>query len=224
MVSQFIIIDSTNMHDNNVCTAMVDTKNPALCIRPIDDYYTTQEVDSLKLHVGNIISLSNIQNKNFMKSKPPHIEDYAKNGCSLQYIRQASIQEFKNVLESTLYNTIETGFGVSHLDDKVIKVEQNPIRSLITLRVKPNNIKVFKDEYKKIRLSFYNNKNLSKLPINDRRISPQYLQTLNDKIKNAETIYLRLGLTRIFEDPSTPRRKGYWVQVNGIYPDGNYAI
>ena len=82
----------------------------------------------------------------------------------------------------------------------------------------------------KIQISFCDNSNrwFNYLSITDLglyeharacQLSGKGVHSVENAIKDSKEVYLRIGLTRIFE--SEDGRKGYWIQVNGVYPFPN---
>lgn len=103
-------------------------------------------------------------------------------------------------------------------------------RSIITLKIRPRSVELVEDGFKpgKIRFNFVDNDGTSYkyLSITDLgfykylREHMDELHTINRFIQNQSSVYLRVGLTREYE--AKDGRKGYWLQINGIYTFPEY--
>lgn len=169
------------------------------------------------------------------KSQPPHVEDHSFNAGSLKVAGTATGDEFKQVLERSCSTTVKSGFG-SLPENRLFVPTAPPKMSIMTLKLT--------DPQRQFRLSVdkYNNQKfkahitdasgfqLSFLPVADlgfsdhvasiRAIDPN-LNQLNTFLHEQDTIYIRLGLSRIFS-AGDPPRNGFWVQANGIYSFPSY--
>jgi hypothetical protein len=161
----------------------------------------------------------------------PHVEDHDYNG--INFIEPASTEEFKKALNFSLVPSIESGFNVT-LGDKQKHIEklQRPIRSIVTIAVAPNKIKIvqsdFDPEKLKISLTDGSGKYFGYLSITDlgfheyarKNNTKTGIERINRFIQTQDKIFLRIGLSRIHE--AKDGRVGYWVQVNGVYTFPEY--
>ena len=100
-------------------------------------------------------------------------------------------------------------------------------RSIVTLKVEPQNIDIVEDSYKpgSIKLHFTDSSGRQHrfLPITDlgfydyaqRHRESSALAALNEQIAMQDEVFLRIGLTRVYKNPQG--KEGFWLQANGIY-------
>jgi len=216
-----IITDLTRFStDERVCTAAVDM-NTGECIRPIP-YLLTSRCAELNIQPGSILE----GDFDFKRdAENPHIEDaFHKN---LQFLGPSTTEEFKEVLDNTLSNSVSAGFGITFAEgQKHIPVGEVATCSIITIKVTPDNFQIFEDQYKagKIKASFTDNNGDSYryLSITDRGFYDYAMNHQNDGkldevqrfIASQQEVYLRVGVGRRW---AVGERDGYWLQVNGIY-------
>jgi hypothetical protein len=155
----------------------------------------------------------------------PHQEDakYSK----LEFVGPCTSAEFKDALRAGLFKSVEEGFAIKlGANQKHVPIGHLLRRSIITIAVNPNSIRIVEDGYKpgKIRVHFTDGagRQFRYLPITDlgfhryaeRHFADQNLPSLNAFIGSQPEAYLRLGLSRAHQIGGT---SGYWMQVNGIY-------
>ncbi|MBY0341059.1 MAG: hypothetical protein K2Q19_07820 [Rhodocyclaceae bacterium] len=160
----------------------------------------------------------------------PHIEDL--DWSKLEIVRSATPAEFKSALEASLSPDISVGFGLP-ITSKLIPTPLIPSRSIITLKIQPNQIQIVEIEQNgrlKLRanVALPNGTYLSRASITDlgffdsvgtgKTIS---VSTINAFIKTQKEIILRLGIGRTPWPPDDDNG-GYWIQVNGIYTFPDY--
>jgi len=210
-----------------VCIALVDPES-GVCYRPLP-YLTSSQCKALNIQPGTIISGDVSLKPDNVK---PHIEDANCEG--LKFVGTSSADEFKNVLLQTLSPGASAGFGVQFENgQKFIPHDTPPATcSIITLKIEPAKLAIFEDRYKpgKIKLSFTDSDGhrLQYLSITDRGFYDFAMTHQHDSelgkvqklIHKQEEIYIRLGLSRCFEAPDG--RKGYWLQINGLYSFPDY--
>jgi hypothetical protein len=228
---QIIITDLTRFNNQDkVCTAGIDVATN-LCIRPLP-YFALDSIRQIGVLPGTVLESSFSADKT---ASAPHIEDHSYSG-KVTVVRNCSSAEFRNVLRSTLYPSIEEGFQAI-CTGKCILATVTPPRSLITIQVEPANFNIVPDRFKsaELRATFVDGKGTAHdfLSITDLgfylnavRLRQEIagLSDLNNFLHEQDEVYLRIGLSRRFK--SQDNRDGYWIQVNGIYtfPDIDRAI
>ena len=220
---EIIVTDLTRFsNDDIVCIAGIDKKSTQ-CIRPLP-YINMAACKKLKILPGAILE------GKFTKPKSiemPHTEDMHYEGLSFK--GPCTSDEFESVLKATTYSSVNEGFdGIVPAGIKVIPHDAPPSRSIITLRLKPNQIEIVRNAFdsKSLRLHINDNDgrkyyylsitdlgfhNLAVLKYKDLK----YTDKLNKFISNQKKVYLRIGLGRRHKAPDG--RDGFWIQVNGIY-------
>ena len=173
---------------------------------------------------GNFTTVNNIE--------APHIEDM--NHQNLQYHGQCTIDEFRNILSNSAYDSIEEGFGVLLENrQKHIPPESSPTKSLITLAINPRSIQIVADHFHpekiKAHITDATGKEYSFLSITDLGFytyAENHYQeagnyvALNALIQSQEEVFIRIGLSRFYQAQNG--RAGFWIQVNGIYSFPQY--
>lgn len=228
MNMEIIITDLTRFSNPDiVCIAGI---NPATneCVRPLyksaPSYVLLSKCKELNILPGNIIEGDFTKVASLLN---PHSED--RNYTTLTRVGICSSEEFQKLLENDLVDSISRGFGYDFPEKgKVIPKNFAPTKSIITLKVKTKNIEIVKDGFKEgnIRLNILDNdgKRFSFLSITDLGFynyamkhfyDVNFPTIVNDFIRKQESIYLRIGLGREYQD-------GFWLQINGIYTFPNY--
>jgi hypothetical protein len=218
---EVIVTDLTRFSTKeNVCTAVIDVKTGE-CLRPMP-YLKSAKCEELGIHPGAILKgdleiLPNLSN--------PHVEDagYAK----LQFHGACSGEQFKYILEKSLSKSVSEGFGIDfNVDQKHIPHNQSANCSIITIKIEPHQLSIHEDQFKpgKIKATFTDGSGhrYRYLSITDRGFydyaqkhqNDGRLHEVTDLISKQEIVYLRVGLSRVFQ---VAGRNGYWLQVNGIY-------
>jgi len=225
---EIIITDLTRFSKpEKVCIAGISVTTGD-CIRPLP-YISYEKCKELNILPGSKLTSQFTQNNN---RGTPHIEDsYYED---LNHIGQSTSDEFHQVLNDSLFNSISQGFGYSFPEGgKVIPYTNPPQHSIITLQVNASQIKVVKDSYNegKIKLNFQDNdgKKYYYLPITDLGFynyamnhfnDDNFPSSLNSFLGSQDELYLRIGLSGRYKSPDG--KDGYWLQVNGIYTFPNY--
>jgi hypothetical protein len=189
------------------------------------DYLAFESIKKHKVIPGSILEgdFSPIPN-----SHAPHVEDHSFSG--LKVGGSATGNEFKQVLEQTSSPTVKLGFG-SLPDSKLFAPTAPPPKSIITLKLtNPKrqfrlSVDKFNDQKFKAHITDASGFQLSFLPVADLGISDHVasirandpaLEKLNMFFQKQDTLYIRIGLSRVFP-VGNPPRNGFWVQANGIY-------
>jgi hypothetical protein len=231
MKRTIIVTDLTRFSKpEKVCTAGIDPKNGE-CIRPMP-YILSTSCAKLNILPGARLVADFVPSK---KATPPHREDHSHS--DLRFAGPCTSDEFKDVLQKSCFDSLEDGFEVMlPADQKHLPDNHKGSRSIITLAVPPSAIDIVEDNYKpgKIKLHFRDRSGRSFrfIPITDlgfhdyamKHHARDELLAVNQLIQDQDEIFLRIGLSRVYEAPNG--RKGYWLQANGIYtfPDFNKDI
>ncbi|MDC8748108.1 hypothetical protein NY751_18965 [Xanthomonas campestris] len=223
-MADYVVTDLTRFKDghDDVCTALIDIKT-GQCVRPIP-YLKMVDVRRLGILPGSIVRGDFVQ---MPAAQRPHREDssYGK----LNSVGAVTAQEFKEVLKSSLSASVKDGLGGDFDGVKLLPVGTTSDRSIITIKVNPANFRILKDKYEKYKVHFTDSAgdSYSFIPITDLGFY-EYLKGSNDPVaeinshfRGSAEIYLRLGVSRIHEAAD---RKGYWMQVNGIYSFPNKLV
>lgn len=224
-MAEIIVTDLTHFENKDiVCTAGICSETGE-CIRPMP-YLHLKDCERLKILPGAILSgdfraVSNVT--------APHTED--RHYQNLKYLGPCTPESFQEVLENSLSESVCSGFNVQlEFKQKHIPSEQELTLSIITLKIRPCNVELVEDGFNpgKIRINFIDNDNMryKYWPITDlgfyNYLSEHMdeLSNINNFIQDQEDLYLRVGLGR--EYVSKDGRRGYWLQINGIYTFPEY--
>jgi len=219
-----IITDLTRFKNNlDVCIAGSDIRTGE-CIRPWP-YLTAARCQQLNILPGAILT-GEFNRINGVIG--PHQEDHSY--TDLNFHGASTSRQFRTALEANIFDSVSSGFQVN-LDpgQKSIPLGHTLGRSIITLKLEPDDIELVEDEYNlgRIKVHFTDGAGHSfrYIPITDLGFyrhamahhSANDLDTLNTFIHNQDELYIRLGLGRNWVE-----RPGYWMQVNGIYTFPDY--
>ncbi|MFZ2407314.1 MAG: hypothetical protein WAW41_19440 [Methylobacter sp.] len=225
---KIIVTDLTRFSNKDiVCLAGIDVDNGE-CIRPMP-YLSALRCKELNLLPGAVLSGNFTASQNI---EHPHTEDM--NHQNLQFHGHCSDAEFKQILSKSALQSIEQGFDVKLEDrQKHIPPEYTPSKSIITISVNPYGVRVVQDQFdqKKIKIHFTDNnlKEYSFLAITDLGFhsyaenhfhETNSYNEINSVIQNQKEVFLRVGLGRLHENQQG--KKGFWIQVNGIYSFPDY--
>jgi hypothetical protein len=225
---QIIITDLTRFSNPDiVCIAGINLETNK-CIRPLP-YITLKKCKELNILPGS--KLDGIFSDNSDRGLP-HIED--KNYQKLKLLGACSDDEFHQILQNTVSQSISKGFDYTFQEGgKVIPYTNPPLKSIITLKINANQIRIVKDSFNhgKIKLNFKDNdgKKFSYLPITDLGFYNyamkhfddfDFPKKINSYLDSQDELYLRVGLSGRYK--SGDDRDGYWLQINGIYTFPNY--
>jgi hypothetical protein len=229
-MQKIIITDVTRFSNPQiVCTAGVDLTT-GQCIRPMP-YLNASFCKSLSIVPGAILTgeFTPVQNLT-----APHKEDMSYKNLSCMGACTSS--EFKLALHAGLCDTVENGFQIALAENqKHIPISHAIGKSIITIKIQPDKIDIVEGAYnqKKIKLNFIDNSGrvFKYIPITDLGFHnfaesihmSNGLKTLNSFISSQSEVYLRLGLSRPWDNGKI---NGYWMQVNGLYtfPDYHHEI
>lgn len=231
MWTEILITEVTRMHNGRVCIAGL---NKNLCsIRPdlrngIDESFLYHD-NKILIRPGAVLKMFLTP---IPKLMPPHIEDHHwHDPYHVEFLRTVAPDKWKNVLERTVHPSVEAVFGCEIHAQKNIRAGIEGSRSLGTIR--PQEIKwLWHGEHhdrEQYRLHFVDHTGVDyHVPINDLNFLYyiKWLQKekeypypkINAILKrrfNESEIWLRLGLTRPFEN-------WCWIQVTGIYTFPDY--
>lgn len=224
---KIIVTDLTRFSNPEiVCIAGVDLTSRRL-VRPMP-YLKTEICRKLNILPGAII-------EGDFKPKPhnekPHIEDFEYKEDAIMFLGPSSAGKFKEALLCGLVDNIETGFNIELNDyQKFIPSNKAPDRSIITIILK--SISIVKDKFnpEKLKAVFTDSsdKNFYYIPITDigfhgyaeSEKKDEGRRKLNSFIRRQDEVFLRIGLSRYWEHEDG--RKGFWLQVNGIYTFPDY--
>jgi hypothetical protein len=221
MQRQIIITDLTRFKgDQTLCTAGIDY-NTMECFRPLP-YLQKAICERLNILPGGILS-GDFEFNN--KRGGPHMED-----CSfkdLKFHGAASADTFREVLVGTCKESVADGFGVDLLDgDRGVPPEHELHHSIFTLAVEPQSVAIvpgYKVGTLKLQFTDPSGRFYRNFPITDLGFH-NFAQTkhgagdlgqLNNWISGQEEVFLRIGLSGIFQPPQ--QKNAYWMQANGIY-------
>lgn len=219
---EVIITDLTRFStDENVCVAVIDTQT-GQCLRPMP-YLKSTTCEKLGIHPGAILTGELEFNP---RASNPHVEDASYS--NLKFHGACDGEKYKQILERSLSASVSDGFGVNFdVGQKHIPNNQEANCSIITIKIHPNQLSIHEDQYKpgKIKATLTDNSGhkYSYLSITDRGFHDFAKKHQNDGklyevtnlINEQEVVYLRIGLSRVFQVPDG--RNGFWLQVNGIY-------
>ncbi|MEI7708452.1 MAG: hypothetical protein WCI90_09295 [Chlorobium sp.] len=229
-MQKIIITDFTRFSNPKiVCTAGIDLTN-GQCIRPMP-YLNAVFCKSENIVPGAILTgeFTPVQNLT-----APHQEDMSYKNLSC--MGPCTSSEFKLALHAGLCDSVENGFQIALADNqKHIPISHAIGKSIITIKIQPDKIEIVEGTYnqKKIKLNFTDNSGrvFKYIPITDLGFHgfaesihlTNGLDTLNEFICSQSEVYLRLGLSRPWDNGKI---NGYWMQVNGLYtfPDYHHEI
>lgn len=223
MNRSIIITDLTRFKAGNpdVCVAGIDQVTGE-CVRPLP-YLKFARCMELGILPGGILSGEFTPRS---ERTAPHLEDchYA----DLTFHGPCSGVEFRRILATSIAPSVEAGFQcLLPAGKKVIAGDHQGDRSIITLRVAPQSIQIVEDSYTpgKIKLHFTDSAGRCYrfLPVTDlgfydfaqRHRQSNALATLNADIARQRDVFLRIGISRYFDNEKG--QAGYWMQANGIY-------
>jgi hypothetical protein len=223
-VRSLIITDQTRFSDGNsdVCIAGID-RQTGECIRP-KPYLSYDECKQLGIFPGGILTGEFTR---FAKDDPPHFEDYYRENLNFEGL--CSPDEFHGILKHSCVDSVASGFGLkSPPVGRVITKEMEPKCSIITLGMRPSEVQIVEDKFKagSIRLNFKDSSGFEGwyFPITDlgfhhfakHYFEKQSLRLLNKEIWKQSEVFIRIGLSRLFENDQK-NKSGFWMQANGIY-------
>lgn len=219
-MARIVITDLTRFksESENVCTAGLDLTTQK-CIRPMP-YLKKEYCRRNSVKPGTILE----GEFRYQRNPKPHIENHSYS--NLKVAGSASEEVFKSLLSRTSKTLVEDGLGCEVEEgQKYVPENAGVERSLFTLKLDPDDIYINKSNYgdvDKYTISFSDaSRNYKYISITDLGFFESLsgtgdIATLSSSIKNSSEFFLRVGLSQLFEHPEDGRR-GYWMQVNGIY-------
>ena len=222
-MGRYVITDLTELKLPDMCLGVIDIDS-GQCLRPRWPRITSHWIEDNDARPGVLLE-GQITLPSSIKF--PHIEDASHE--NLTNLGPLPSKEFKEILDKSASNSISDGLEVDVPKGfRGVSVTQNPKRSLISLKVNPENFSVeYDSEYQKFRASFVDCDGHPHIdfPIGDSRFERVYtsrdsgaLEELNHFVSSQEEIYLRIGLTRAYAGKGNLAGEKYgWLQVNGIY-------
>ncbi len=222
MRRSIIVTDLTRFSNPEiVCLAGLDRRD-GRCIRPMP-YLHTAACRELRLAAGAVLAGSFFP---ALDAQGPHQEDYWYTG--LRAAGTCTPSEFRAALRRGLFPSIEEGFEVSlPYRQKYIPFGHPVRRSIITISVAPARIALVAnpDKPEQIKGHFVDGagRNFTSISLTDLAFHSQAaergarndLAGLNAQIQSQHEVLLRVGLSRDYTAPDG--RRGYWLQVNGVY-------
>ncbi|WP_034633491.1 hypothetical protein [Maridesulfovibrio bastinii] len=223
----YIITDLTRFKDSEeVCIAVIGMED-GICRRPLP-YKNRDDVKELNLTPGKPFHAEMVK---LTDLSGPHTEDC--NFHNLEWLDLAEENVFRSILSGSAYDSVKSGFaGKVDPQTRCVGTDSFPDSSIITVRVKPEDVSFsfVEAEEKKMRVSLVDSSGdrYRRLPVADLffyNLATEYdnrgaIQELMDYISKCEEVFFRVGLGRLHESASG--KKGYWVQVNGIYTFPGY--
>ncbi len=219
---RIIITDLTRFRDQDtVCIAGL-SPDTRICIRPLP-YLLKSKCRQLNILPGAILD-GRFRRRH---SSPPHVEDHSYS--DLRFCGLCSSECFHDILAESSVQTITGGFSVTIPEgQKHIPPDMAPQISIITVPVDPRDIQIVQDTYNSSKLKAHltdgSGREFRYMSITDlgfyeyamqQASDRMALRRLNDFIHGQEEAYVRVGLSREYESPDG--RRGFWMQVNGIY-------
>lgn len=230
MKTSLIITDVTRMNEGRVCIAGYDQNGN--CIRPVlppPGILETMLYDAQDHPV--IFPFADVEFDLLQPvPEPPHVEDYRYDPHSVRFLRRVGDDERRNVLQSTLFATLDDLFGVAVQSGPGYYIPKGQgCRSLGTIRPKVVSrvaYQVSEDGKPTYRLGFFDDAGVERtLTVTDltwryyleygrrKGFSPRRISSdLTRALQHLE-VYLRIGLARGWE--KYPDR--CYVQITGIY-------
>ncbi len=213
---RIVVTDVTRMKAGKVCVAGIDPTT-GICYRPQPEF-TNAERTRLSLRPGTILE----GNFTFSGNENPHNEDC--NPCHYDIINYDH-DYLMLALNRTQQPSIAAGFGVTlRSPTKCLLPEENPHRSIITIKIKRDQLPaIISDNKFRVKIIDNDSSVFNKIQINDMRYhDPPHQNDPNAQyafhrtlIGGTPWLYLRIGLSRLFPVNDII---GYWVQINGVYP------
>lgn len=222
MHRRIIVTDLTRFRNPEiVCLAGIDLRD-GQCIRPMP-YLTRAECRRLQLTPGMTLSGTFFP---ALDAQGPHQEDYWYKGLRAE--GACTSAEFEKALRHGLFGSIEEGFEVKLPPRQKHVPLGHPVRrSIITICVAPARIAVVGNpgDAGQVKVHFVDpsGRNFASISITDLGFhahASEYhardnLTGLNRQIQSQQRVLLRVGLSRDYSAPDG--RRGYWLQVNGVY-------
>ncbi len=221
---EIIVTDLTRFQRKDILCMAGLTLDGQHCIRPmrpaLPGYLTFDECKKYSLLPGTVLFGEFTRSPS---AEAPHVEDcHFKN---MRVSRRASSEEFYRVLDQSSFTNLSTAFDTP-IFDKVLR--EAPRKSIITLKVSPHAFKIVRDRFNNSKIKAHvtddSGIEIAFLSITDLGLSDfignpitqrMNVDCFNSFIRKQKEIYLRIGLSREYQSESG--RRGFWLQVNGVY-------
>lgn len=218
-----VLTDLTRFKDNDsVCIALLD-EDDCTCVRPLP-YADRSFIAQNNIMPGMIVDATVIPLK---EATAPHVED-----CRFEndiWLNQVDEPTFMDVLERSAVNSVNEAFeGKITPKDRCVLVDDPCKKSIRTIRVDPLSLSISvakSGEEIKLRIGFSDleGERYRHTPISDlyfhaaamNYVEQDRLDELNALLAGGEVVYIRTGLSRLYESKSG--KQGFWMQANGIY-------
>lgn len=229
-----IVVSDLTRFTNNDLLCLAGLTDDGRCIRPLfatkPGYLSYETCRANNILPGTILEG---EFEPFDVINPPHSEDHHING-QLRNCGNVSSDQFRTLLAASSCHSVNGAFGIQLANGiKVIPPGMEPVKSIVTLRLRPENFRICADKHNdekiKAHLRDDDGNELSFLPVTDLgffdRVGRKQTRTATAVeatrfIQSQAELYIRLGLSRIYQSPDG--RNGYWMQVNGIYTFPGY--
>jgi Dual OB-containing domain len=223
---RIVVTDLTRFRKKDILCLAGLTEDGQQCIRPLrrtaPGYLSYKACQERNILPGTILEATFTPPP---KLDAPHIED--RYFDQLNVVGSVNSEQFRSILEASSNTSIREGLGCKDATlTKVLKYA--PARSIMTLRVAPENFEVVHDMHdtEKIKAHLIDGDEVSLrfLPITDLGFYDNIGRTATRKvsagditkfIRAQDALFIRLGLSRKYA--SEDGRNGFWIQVNGIY-------
>lgn len=225
--------DLTRFHNQGlVCVAGVNPET-GQCIRPFlaNGNGGSEYLNYDFVRKNNIVPGSNLSAR-FIKKQgthAPHTEDHIVSG-ELTTSR-ATRREFQEVLDSFSFTTVAEGFG-ENPTNKYFAIDNAPPISIFTLKItnpqRNFNLMLTEKYGAAFKVNFTDEAGfrMEYLKVTDLGFSDRLEEiqkerfgafNLNRLLTSQDVVYLRVGLGQPFAPNDDESRRGYYVQINGIY-------
>ncbi|WP_419779246.1 hypothetical protein [Maridesulfovibrio sp.] len=224
-----VLTDLTRFNDSdNVCMALLD-EDDCTCYRPLP-YEDMAFVEFRNIRPGMIVSADVVKQDEI---NCPHVED-----CSFEndvWLDCVDEQTFRNLLERSAVDSINEAFdGIVTSKNRCVPADSPCACSIRTIRVDAKSVSVSvidAGDDIKLRLGFKDKggEKFRLTPIADlyfHRMAMEYvtqdrLDELEALLAGGDEVYIRAGLSRLYESKSG--RQGFWMQANGVYIFPGYS-
>ncbi len=217
---RFLVTDLTKFATDD-CHCVAGIGEDGKCYRPVREFFTPRECRTYCILPGALLE---VRFQHVAEARAPHNED-----CHREYVRflrKGRVREFAATLAGSCWPSVAQGFGVDHGScRRCIPAESAPQRSIITVEIPLGSCFFHRDECSgKIRFTFFDltGDHYANMPLADLKLRElleansgnRAIDRLNSFLHRQETVYLRIGIGRLFR---ANERQGYWLQVNGVY-------
>lgn len=217
---KIVITDFTRFRAESkyVCTAGLELETLS-CIRPMP-YLSKEYCMNFGIRPGSIIEgfFHDVRNDK------PHMENHRYSG--INKIGDSSEKLFSECLIKSSVKSLNEGFSTKVMPgEKHLTKESKPQRSLFTLKIDPDVLKLRRSKYdgvEKISADFNDGVNeFSSVAITDfyfyeAILKSENFERISNGISKSQDLFLRIGLSQPFKNPKDSREV-FWIQINGIF-------